>query len=170
VNLISRLLIELLSTVAETQHAVAVQFRGRCFRNARGIPTQSSSRQTDKQWADTSTVLKERVYTRVGWTYRNWIREMFKKQSATALENQFVGGKILLISTDIYTHHLVLSENWNRSLWWLVRVIGEKRRTCRILVGKPIVKRPLWIPIRWWEDNNKWILGKYVVRIGCGWN
>jgi hypothetical protein len=33
--------------------------------------------------------------------------------------------------------------------------MGEKRNACRILVGKPEVKRPLGRPRRRWEDNNK---------------
>jgi hypothetical protein len=33
--------------------------------------------------------------------------------------------------------------------------MGERRNSCRVLVGKPEGKRPLGRPIRGWEDNNK---------------
>jgi hypothetical protein len=36
---------------------------------------------------------------------------------------------------------------------------GEKGNTCRILVGKPEVKRPVGRPIRRWVDNIKMDLG-----------
>jgi hypothetical protein len=37
--------------------------------------------------------------------------------------------------------------------------MGEKRNTCRILVGKPEGKRPLGRPRRRWVDNIKMDLG-----------
>jgi hypothetical protein len=33
--------------------------------------------------------------------------------------------------------------------------MGEKRNVCRVLVGKPEVKRPLGRPRRRWEDTIK---------------
>jgi hypothetical protein len=40
------------------------------------------------------------------------------------------------------------------------RLFGEKRNTCRILVGKPEEKRPLGRPRRRWVDNIKIDLGE----------
>ena len=42
--------------------------------------------------------------------------------------------------------------------------MGEKRGVCRVLVGKPEVKRPLGGPRRRWEDNIK----MYLQEVGCG--
>jgi hypothetical protein len=42
--------------------------------------------------------------------------------------------------------------------------MGEKRKVCRILVGKSERKRPLGRPRRRWEDNIKMDLRE----IGCG--
>jgi hypothetical protein len=33
--------------------------------------------------------------------------------------------------------------------------MGEKRNVYRLLVGKPVGKRPLGRPKRWWTDNIK---------------
>jgi hypothetical protein len=33
--------------------------------------------------------------------------------------------------------------------------MGEKRNTCKVLVGKPEGKRPLGRPRRKWEDNTR---------------
>jgi hypothetical protein len=45
----------------------------------------------------------------------------------------------------------------SRRLIWAGHVarMGEKRNACRILMGKPEVKRPLERPRRRWEDNIK---------------
>jgi hypothetical protein len=54
---------------------------------------------------------------------------------------------------------------------------GERRRVCRVLVGKPKRKRPLGRPRRRWEDNIKMDLqevgwgtwtGLIWLRIGKG--
>jgi len=42
--------------------------------------------------------------------------------------------------------------------------MGERRGVYRVLVGKPVGKRPLGKPRRTWEDNIKMNLQK----VGCG--
>jgi 3-oxoacyl-ACP reductase-like protein len=42
--------------------------------------------------------------------------------------------------------------------------MGERRRVYRVLVGKPVEKRPLGRPRRRWEDNIKMDLQE----AGCG--
>jgi hypothetical protein len=42
--------------------------------------------------------------------------------------------------------------------------MGERRRVCRVLVGKPEGKRPLVKPMHRWEDNIKMDLQE----VGCG--
>ena len=42
--------------------------------------------------------------------------------------------------------------------------MGEGRGVCRVLVGKPEGRRPLWRPRRRWEDNIKMDLQEVV----CG--
>jgi hypothetical protein len=42
--------------------------------------------------------------------------------------------------------------------------MGERRGLCRVLVGKPEIKRTLGRPRRRWEDNNKMDLQE----VGCG--
>jgi hypothetical protein len=37
--------------------------------------------------------------------------------------------------------------------------MGENRNACRVLVGKPVGKRPLGRPRRGWEDNTRNALG-----------
>jgi hypothetical protein len=43
---------------------------------------------------------------------------------------------------------------------------GEKRKAYRLLVGKPVERRPLLRPRRRWVDNNRMHLGE--VRWGDG--
>jgi hypothetical protein len=42
--------------------------------------------------------------------------------------------------------------------------MGEKRGLCRVLIGKPEIKRPLWKPRHRWEDNIK----MYLQEVECG--
>ena len=42
--------------------------------------------------------------------------------------------------------------------------MGEERRACRVLVGKPEGKRPLGRPRRRWVDN----IGMDLQEVGCG--
>jgi hypothetical protein len=42
--------------------------------------------------------------------------------------------------------------------------MGEERKVCRVLVGKPEGKRPLGRPTRKWKDGIRIDVGK----IGCG--
>jgi hypothetical protein len=44
-----------------------------------------------------------------------------------------------------------------------VALMGEKRGVYKVLMGKPEGKRPLWRPIRRWEDNIKMDLQE----VGC---
>jgi hypothetical protein len=62
---------------------------------------------------------------------------------------------------------------------WHVAHIGERRGVCRVLVGKPEVKRALGRPRHRWEDNikielKKWDVGVWTgsvwLRIGTGGN
>jgi hypothetical protein len=47
-----------------------------------------------------------------------------------------------------------------------VVLMGERRGTCRVLVGKPEGRRPLGRPMHRWEDNIKMDLKKWD---GGGW-
>jgi hypothetical protein len=51
-----------------------------------------------------------------------------------------------------------------RRMGWAGHVahMGEVRGAYNILVGKPEGRRPLGRPRRRWEDNIRWILGKWV--------
>jgi hypothetical protein len=64
-------------------------------------------------------------------------------------------------------HHLYSSPSIirmikSRRMRWVGHVaqMGEKRNSCRILVGKPEGKRPLRKPRRKWVDNIKTDLGE----------
>jgi hypothetical protein len=46
--------------------------------------------------------------------------------------------------------------------------MGEKRNSCKVLVGKPAGKRPLWRPGCRWEDNIKTDL-RETGRDGVDW-
>ena len=43
--------------------------------------------------------------------------------------------------------------------------MGERRGGYRVLAGEPEGKRPLGRPRRRWEDNTKWIFGKWDVGV-----
>ena len=53
----------------------------------------------------------------------------------------------------------------SRRLRWAGHVarVGERRGLCRVLLGKPVAKRPLGRPRRRWEDNIKMDLQE----VGC---
>jgi hypothetical protein len=48
--------------------------------------------------------------------------------------------------------------------------MGEERGVCRVLVGKPERKRPLWGPRRRWEDNIRMDRQDVGVWTGLGWH
>ena len=54
----------------------------------------------------------------------------------------------------------------SRRIRWAGNVarVGERRGLCRVLLGKPEIKRPLGRPRRRWEDNIKMDLQE----VGCG--
>jgi len=47
--------------------------------------------------------------------------------------------------------------------------VGGERGVQRFLVGKPVEKRPLGRSGRRWEDNIRWIFGKWE-RVETGWS
>jgi hypothetical protein len=46
--------------------------------------------------------------------------------------------------------------------------MGEERKVCKVLVGKPEIKRPLGRPRRRWEDGNRMDLKETGLR-GVDW-
>ena len=60
----------------------------------------------------------------------------------------------------------------SRRMRWAGHVarIGEGRTVYRLLVGKPEGRRPPGRPRRRWEDNIRWIFGKWDVGVWTGWS
>jgi len=67
---------------------------------------------------------------------------------------------------DLYSSPNIFCVIKSRRMRWAGHVarMGERRGVCRILVGKPEVKRPLARPRCRWEDNIKMDLQE----VGCG--
>jgi hypothetical protein len=70
---------------------------------------------------------------------------------------------------DLYSSPSTIRIIESRRMRWAGHVArtGEKRNTCRLLVGKPVGKRPLGRPRRRWVDNIRMDLGE-VGWGGCG--
>jgi hypothetical protein len=47
--------------------------------------------------------------------------------------------------------------------------MGEERKLCRVLVGKPEGKRPLGRPRHRWRVGSEWIVGRLAVWNGFSW-
>jgi hypothetical protein len=62
---------------------------------------------------------------------------------------------------DLYSSPSIITIIKSRRMKWAGHVarMGEKRNAYRLLVGKPVAKRPLGRPRRRWEDN---------IRMGFG--
>jgi hypothetical protein len=73
---------------------------------------------------------------------------------------------------DLYSlPNIVRVVKWRRMRWaGRVARMGEDRVVNRVLVGKPEEKRPLGIPKRRWEDNNKMDLQEVGGVVGTGWS
>ena len=73
---------------------------------------------------------------------------------------------------DLYTLPNIVRVVKSRRMRWAGHVarMGEGRDVHRVLVGKPEGNRPLGRPRRRWEDNKKWIFGKWEgVETGWSW-
>jgi len=70
--------------------------------------------------------------------------------------------------SDLYPLPNILRVAKSRRMRWAGHVarMGEERGVHRVLVGKPVGKRPLEKPRRRWEDNIKMAVQK--VGGGCG--
>jgi len=68
--------------------------------------------------------------------------------------------------SDLYCSPYIVWVIKSKRIKWAGHVarMGEGRCVCRVMVGKPMGKRPLGRPRRRWEDNNKIDLQKE----GCG--
>jgi hypothetical protein len=67
---------------------------------------------------------------------------------------------------DLYCSSSIFRVIKSRRMRWAGNVarVGERRGVCRVLVGKPELKRPLARPRRRWEGNIKMDLQE----VGCG--
>jgi hypothetical protein len=67
---------------------------------------------------------------------------------------------------DLYSSPSIIRIIKSRSMRWAGHVarMGEKRKACRLLMGKPEGKRPLGKPRRRWVDNIRLDL----VKVGLG--
>jgi hypothetical protein len=70
---------------------------------------------------------------------------------------------------NLYSSPDIIRQIKSRRMRWAGHVasMGEGRKVCRVLVGKPEGKRPLGRPRRRWEDGSKCTLGGFTwLRIG----
>ena len=65
---------------------------------------------------------------------------------------------------ELYSSTNIIRNLKSRRLRWAGHVarMGQSRNAYRVLVGKPEGKRPLGRPRHRWEDNIKWIWGRWV--------
>jgi hypothetical protein len=80
---------------------------------------------------------------------------------------QFCPIKVLVTMQKLlFTYYVIVQVIKSRKMRWAGHVarIGERRRICRVLVGKPKGKKPLCRSRRRWEDNIKTDLQE----VGCG--
>jgi hypothetical protein len=73
---------------------------------------------------------------------------------------------------DLYSLPNILRVVKSRGMRWAGHVarMGEDRGVQRVLVGKPVEKRPLGRPRLRWEDNIRWIFRKLEEVVGTGWS
>jgi hypothetical protein len=67
---------------------------------------------------------------------------------------------------NLYSSQNIIRQIKSRRMRWAEHVasVGEERKLCKVLVGKPERKRPLGRPRRRWEDGIRMDLRE----IGCG--
>jgi hypothetical protein len=67
---------------------------------------------------------------------------------------------------NLYSSQNIIRQIKSRRMRWAKHVasVGEERKLCKVLVGKPERKRPLGRPRRRWEDGSRMDLRE----IGCG--
>ena len=68
---------------------------------------------------------------------------------------------------DLYSSPNIVRVIKSRRIRWAghVACMGVERGVYRVLVGKPVGKRPLWRPRHRWVDNIRMDLHE----VGCGW-
>ena len=72
---------------------------------------------------------------------------------------------------DLYSSPNIVRVIKSRRMRWAGHVarMGEEREVCRVLVGKPEVKRPLGRPRRRWVNNIRMDLQDVGIWTGLGW-
>ena len=72
--------------------------------------------------------------------------------------------------SDLYSLPNIVRVVKSRRMKWAghTECMGEKRGIYRVLVGKPVGKRPLGRPRRRWEDKLRWIFWKWDVGVWTG--
>ena len=68
--------------------------------------------------------------------------------------------------SDLYSSPNIVRVIKSKRMRWAGHVarMGEERGACRVLLGKPEVRRPLGRPRRRWVDN----IRMYLQKVGCG--
>jgi hypothetical protein len=71
---------------------------------------------------------------------------------------------------NLYPFPDIIRQVKSRRMRWAAHVarMGEERKACNVLVGKPEGKRPLGRPRRMWEDGIRMILGRLAWWVWIG--
>jgi hypothetical protein len=104
-------------------------------------------------------VFENRALRRIFGPKRNEVMGEWRKLHSEELHN-------------LYSSPNIIRQIKARRMSWAghVACMGEERKVCRVLVGKPEGKRQVERPRCRWEDGIRMILGKLAGRVLSGFN